>query len=108
MNIKRTQTGRRAAVVLVLALAVSAGVAAPTAAAAVGHAVGAASVTGSRWLPVDETDSAAIVERPSWVEPLAPADRAERIIVRELERRQRIVEDHAGLTADRLERDLTQ
>lgn len=108
MNTKHTKTGRRAGVVLVLALAVSAGAAAPAAAAAIGQAAGAASVTGSRWLPLDDTDPATIAERPSWVDPLAPADRAERIITRELERRQRIVEELPGVTADRLERELTR
>ncbi len=108
MYTNRTQTGRRTSAVLVLALAIAAGFAAPTAAAALGHAAGAASVTGSRWLPVDESDAVTIVERPAFVDPLAPADRAERIVVRELERRRQLVLDLQGLTADRLERELAR
>ncbi|WES65161.1 hypothetical protein P0L94_03585 [Microbacter sp. GSS18] len=101
-----TPSGRRGGTLLVLALATVVGFAAPAAAAAIGQAGGAASVSGSRWLQVDESESVTILQRPVYVDPQAPADRAERIIRTELERRRQVAADLRGMTADRLEREI--
>jgi len=102
-----TKKDGRGGVVLAVVLGLSVGITAPAAAYAAGDMLGSSAAAGSRWLPVDGTESTTILERPSYVDPLAPADRAEGIILRELERRRQIVVELRGMTADRLERELT-
>lgn len=106
MNTQSTKPARRAGMVLALALAVPAGFAAPAAAAAIGQAAGTASVTGSRWVQMDEQETVTILQRPAYVDPQAPADRAEQIIRTELERRRQVASGLPGMTADRLEREI--
>ncbi len=106
MNEKTSVNARRLGFALVLALATSAIIAAPYAAAAFefGLSAGGSVRLPFGWVAPEHAGVGSVTERPPYVITIAPADRAEELIRRHVEQSRELAPNHRGLTADRLDR----